>query len=181
MTSLRCRVIYEWLNRFMDILQALGTIEALLLALGIIYAVVLWARGIAPALLRLGNGLAKRKIALFAKSDNVASLRNLLTDSKLFRPSNICEISRREDIGRCESATIFLVFWPDWEGDIAEILSKKRDECALIVYMPYDRGRIPDESMRDLDGKRHTTVTNFRGRLLSDIVTSMITTSYEKE
>jgi hypothetical protein len=34
--------------------------------------------------------------------------------------------------------------------------------------------------MRNLDGKRHTAVTNFRGRLLNDIVTAMITTSYEK-
>ena len=117
---------------------------------------------------------------LCAKGDNVSSLRNLLTDSKLFKPKNICEISKKEDIGRAESATMFLVYWPDWAADIAEILDNKRDECALIVYAPYDKGRIPDDQMKNLDGKRHTAVTNFRGRLLNDIVASMITTNYEK-
>jgi len=75
---------------------------------------------------------------------------------------------------------MFLVYWPDWAADIAEILDNKRDECALIVYAPYDKGRIPDDQMKNLDGKRHTAVTNFRGRLLNDIVASMITTNYEK-
>jgi hypothetical protein len=168
------------MNTLKNWLAYFGALRSLLLIVGIIYAVALWAKGVLPALLRLGNGLAKRKIALFAKGDNVSSLRNLLTDSKLFKPKNICEISKKEDIGRAESATMFLVYWPDWAADIAEILDNKRDECALIVYAPYDKGRIPDDQMKNLDGKRHTAVTNFRGRLLNDIVASMITTSYEK-
>lgn len=64
---------------------------------------------------------------------------------------------------------------------MGDILFMKPDECALVVYAPYDQGRIPDEQMKKLDGKRHTAVTNFRGRLLNDIVASMITTSYEKD
>ena len=32
-----------------------------------------------------------------------------------------------------------------------------------------------------LDKKRNVVVNNFRGRLLNDIVVSMITTSYEKK
>ena len=75
---------------------------------------------------------------------------------------------------------MYLVVWHDWAADIVEILRQKPDQCALIVYAPYDRGRIPDGQMTLLDGKRHTAVTNFRGRLLNDIVASMITTSYEK-
>jgi hypothetical protein len=153
----------------------------ILLVIGIGWAFSLWLRGISPALLRLGNGLAKRKIALFAKSDNASSLKHLLMDSKLFKAKNIIEICQVNDIGRAERATMFLVFWHDWASDIGKILSIKPDECALIVYAPYDQGRIPDAQMKDLDGKRHTAVTNFRGRLLNDIVASMITTSYEKD
>jgi hypothetical protein len=150
-------------------------LEALLFVEGVVYAVYLWASGIFPALLRLGNGLAKRKIALFAKGENMTSLKSLLTDSKLFKASNIIEIGKKEDIGRAESATMFLLFWHDWTTDIDEMLSNKSDECALIVYAPSDQGRIPDAQMAKLDGRRHTAVTNFRG-----IVASMITTSYEK-
>jgi hypothetical protein len=165
---------------FLKTLAYVGAFESILLILSVIYAVALWTRGVFPALLRLGNGLAKRKIALFAKGDNMSSLKSLIIDSKLFKPSNIYEIRKIEDIGRAESATMFLVFWHDWAADIDEILVKKSDQCPLIVYAPYDKGRIPDAQMKILDGRRHTAVTNFRGRLLNDIVVSMITTSYEK-
>ena len=163
------------------ILAAVGIAESIVLIGGLIYGVVLWTRGIFPALLRLGNGLAKRNIAIFATSENSASLRRLLLDSGLFQSKNILEIARQEDIGVAERATVYLVFWHDWAERIKEILNKKPDGCALIVYAPRDRGAIPESLMKELDGQRHTAVTNFRGRLLNDIVTAMITTSYEQQ
>ena len=162
-------------------LNIIATIETIVLVFGVVWGVVLWIRGILPALLRLGNGLAKRKIALFAKGDNITSLTHLLTDSALLKSKNLISITKPEDIGRAEPATMYLVVWSDWAKDIQAILDMKSDKCALIVYAPYEGGRIPDEQMKLLDGKRHTAVTNFRGRLLNDIVASMITTSYEKE
>lgn len=162
------------------ILAIVGTIETVVLIAGLAYGAVLWTRGIFPALLRLGNGLAKRNIAIFASPENSASLRRLLLDSRLFRPKNILEIARPGDIGVAERATVYLVFWHDWAERINEILNKKPDGCALIVYAPRDRGAIPENLMKELDGHRHTAVTNFRGRLLNDIVTAMITTSYEQ-
>ncbi len=164
---------------FLQIIAYIGIAETIILVIGIAWGIILWIRGVWPAIFRLGNGLAKRKIAVFAKGDNVNSLRSLLLDSKLFRAKNVFEITNVGDIGKAEMASIYLVFWQDWADSIAEILSKKPDACALIVYAPYEKGRIPDDQMKNLDGKRHTAVTNFRGRLLNDIVTAMITTSYE--
>src|SRR3989338_1410833 len=168
------------MSKILEILAFIGVIETIVLVVGIIWGFILWTRGVFPALYRLGNGRAKRKIAVFAKGDNVNSLRSLLTDSKLFRKNNIFEITTTGDIGKAEEASVYLVFWHDWADDISEILEKKPDSCALIVYAPYEKGRIPDDQMRNLDGKRHTVVTNFRGRLLNDIVTAMITTSCGK-
>ena len=168
------------MNTFWNVTDTIWVIEGVIVAIGIGYAIFLWTRGISPALLRLGNGLARRKIAIFAKSDNYSSIKNLLLDSKLFREKNICAITKKDDVGRATSTTMYLVYWPDWANDIDDILDQKADKCALIVYAPYDRGKIPDEQMKKLDGKRHTAVTNFRGRLLNDVVTSMITTSYEQ-
>jgi hypothetical protein len=139
-----------------------------------------WGIGIFPALLRLGNGLANRKIAVFAKGDNLVSLRDLLLDSHLFSKSNIIDITKKNDISRAQSASVFLVFWHDWIGDIQEIFAGMKESSALVVYAPYDKGPISDENMTFLDGRRHTAVTNFRGRLLNDIVVSMITTGYEQ-
>jgi len=162
------------------ILKYFTAIEAGLLVVGFFFTIYVFVRGIAPALWRLGNGLAKRKIALFAKGDNAGSLKALLLDSKLFQAKNIMEISMLKDIGRAEAASVYLVFWHDWVNEIDAILDKKPDSCPLIVYSPYDRGPLPAAQMTKLDGKRHTTVTNFRGRLLNDVVASMITTSYEE-
>lgn len=169
------------MDLFLKCLAVVGAIETIVLIVAFIWGVSLWARGVFPALLRLGNGLAKRKIAVFAKGDNIASLHNLLTDSRLFRKKNIIEISNNNDIGRAEEASVYLVHWHDWSVHITDILNQKQDACALIVYAPYDMGRIPDDQMKSLDGKRHTAVTNFRGRLLNDIVTAMITTGYESQ
>lgn len=165
----------QYLNSVMEILAIVGAIETILLVAGIIYAVILWFRGILPVLYRLGNGLAKRKIAIFAKGDNLASIKSLLADSKLFR-QNIIEVPNKNNLGRAEEASVYLVYWHDWTNEINDILNKKPDKCPMIVYAPYNKGRIPGNQMENLDAKRNTSVTNFRGRLLNDVITSMITT-----
>ena len=169
----------QYAETIWNTLAVVGTIETIVLIFCIGYAIFLWFMGILPAILRLGNGLAKRKIAIFAKGDNLNSLKSLLCDSGLFRQKYIVEITQNGDIGKAERASVYLVYWHDWADEINQILDKKPDECALVVYAPYDKGRIPDDQMKNLDGKRHSAVTNFRGRLLNDIVTSMITTSYD--
>lgn len=163
----------------LTIAEVVGAVEIVILLAATGYGVYLWLRGILPALIRLGGGLAARKIAVFAKNDNLASLVNLLLDSKLFKEKNIWTITKKEDLGRAERASVYLVLWRDWEEEIEDILAKKPDSCALIVYAPPDGGRIPNETMNRLEGTRNTAVANFRGRLLNDVVTAMITTSYE--
>jgi hypothetical protein len=160
-------------------LAVVGTIDTIILIFILCRKLLRWINGISPALERLGNGLAKRQIAIFAKGDNVSSLKSLLVDSKLFKAKNIFEITDPIDLGKAEKASIYLVYWHDWEQNIQSILDKKPDQCALVVYAPYFLDRIPVDQMRNLDGKRHSAVTNFRGRLLNDIITSMMTTSFE--
>jgi len=166
------------METFIAILNLIGYASTVVVVISVVVGIILWAKGILPVLLRLGNGLAKRKIAIFAKGENLTSLKSLLTNSELFNEKNILGITKKEDVGAAECATVYLVFWHDWSDDIADILQQKKDGCALIVYAPRDLGPIPEEQMKNLDGKRNTAVTNFRGRLLNDIVTAMITTSY---
>lgn len=142
---------------------------------------ILWARGVLPVLLRLGNGLANRKIAVFAKGDEQHSLLELLGDSGLFKRSNIIGVRSDVDFGRAEVATVFLVYWPDWVENLSAILDMKSDSTALVVYAPQDRGLIPAEALTELNKKRNVVVNNFRGRLLNDLVSCLITTSYEED
>jgi len=159
----------------------LGVIEFAVLAIGVMYGLYLWGSGIGPILYRLGNGLAHRKVAIFASGDNLTSLRQLLVESKLFREKNLVIIPSIREIDDAEGASVFLMYWPDWNAHLDEVMRRKGPKCALVVYQPYDQGRIPDEQMAQLDGRRHSAVTNFRGRLLNDLVTSIMTTSYAKE
>ena len=169
------------MEKFLEILNILGYVSTIIVIISAIVATVLCFRGFVPVLVRLGNGLWRRRIAIFAKNDALSSLETLLHDSKLFNKTNVYKISGKGELGRAEDCSIFLVYWPDWKDDISEILSKKKDGTAMIVYAPQDQGFIPPETMKTLSNHRNVAVNNFRGRLLNDIVVSMITTGYEKK
>jgi len=126
--------------------------------------------------------LAKGKIAIFAKGDNLNSLKSLLLDSELFSEKNLVEIRSNNDFGKSEKSTLFLIFWHDWEErNIDEILNKKTDKTALVVYAPRDKGVISKKYFEIINKERNVSIANLRGRLLNDIVSSLITTSYENK
>lgn len=156
-------------------------LDAIVLVVLIVIAIVTWLSGIAPPLWRLGIGLAQRKVAIFARNENLGSLRDLMVRSRLFKSKNIIEIQTVGDLAVAEDASVYVMYWPDWSNSIDRVLEKKRSSIPMIIYAPFENGRIPDETMVKIDGHRHTAVTNFRGRLLNDILTAMITTSYEKK
>ena len=106
------------------------------------------------------------------------SLESLLLDSRLFKKRNVIAIGHDGDIEKGRAATLFIVYWPDWTGSVDEILKEKTDGAALIVYAPQDKGSIPKDALAAFNRKRNVVICNFRGRLLNDIVVSMITTSY---
>jgi hypothetical protein len=163
------------------VLDYAGYLATVLVILTALYGAFLWIRGIAPVLIRLGNGLSHRKIAIFAKGDVSASLHGLLQDSDLFRHANLIPIRSEGDIGKAEPATVFVIHWPDFEQAIDRIIAQKRDTTALILYAPPGGGRVPEHIMAKINNVRNSTVVNIRGRLMNDIVLSMITTSYEKK
>jgi hypothetical protein len=167
------------MDKVKAIFELLGYLSTIIVVIGLIYGAITWFRGILPAILRLGKGLARRKVAIFARGDRLISLRNLLLDSKLFKKKNLIDITSASDIGRSEDATVFLVFWHDWKDEIDQVLAKKKDSNALVVYAPHKLGFVSAEQMERINEVRNASVTNFRGRLLSDIVISMITTSYD--
>lgn len=166
-------------DNFISFLVFVGYITTVIVIFQVITGFVLWTKGILPVLIRLGYGLSTKKIIIFAKNDNLNSLKSLLVDSGLFDEKNIDSVASMSDIGKAESKSIFLIFWPDWQEHIDDILNKVQDKSALLVYAPQESGFIPKEIMAKLNEQRNATVTNFRGRLLNDITTSIITTSYK--
>jgi hypothetical protein len=158
------------------LLDWIGRVSTVIVICSLVLALYAWFRGILPVLYRLGKGLVDRRVAICARGDALRSLENLLIDSGLFKKQNLIDVPDPKDLGRVEKASIILVFWKDWRDHLDDVLRAKRDSTALVVYAPQEDGRIPPEQMKRLDGQRNTIVTNFRGRLLNDLVTSLITT-----
>ncbi|MBA7551744.1 hypothetical protein ES705_44292 [subsurface metagenome] len=172
----------EWLISVKNFFEFYGFVSTFILTIILIVGIVLWFKGILPVLFRLGHGLAKGKIAIFAKGDNLNSLKSLLLDSELFSEKNLVEIRSNNDFGKSEKSTLFLIFWYDWgERNIDEILNKKTDKTALVVYAPRDKGVISKKYFEIINKERNVSIANLRGRLLNDIVSSLITTSYENK
>lgn len=164
---------------FLKVLDIIGYISTGIVVVAFFIGSYKWIRGITPALWRLGKGLASRKIAVFASGDDYTSLHDLLVDSNLFKSKNICKITERE-CKKAEGYSLFLVHWKSAFDHFDEILNVKKDATAVIVYAPRNEGGLPDKAMDELNNHRNAILVNMRGRLLNDIVSSLITTSYEK-
>jgi hypothetical protein len=156
----------------------LGGISTLITLIAVLYGIYLFAKGIFPVWYRLGMGLSRRKIAVFAENE-FDGLKNMLVDSGLFQKANVIKIDKGS-IKKAEGMTLFLMHWKSFESDLDDILRIKKDSAALIIYAPQNEGSINKAVLEKINRERNSIIVNFRGRLLNDILTCMITTSYEK-
>jgi hypothetical protein len=164
-------------NQFFIII---GGGSTLLMIGGSLYTVFLIIKGVLPVWYRLGRGLSKGRIAVFASTE-YGSLESMLVDSNIFKKKNIMQINGN-DIKKAEKADLFLVHWKDYATKIDEIIEIKKDGIALIVYAPQSEGRIEEPAtLAKINNQRNSIIVNLRGRLLNDILISLITTSYERK
>lgn len=154
-----------------------GGISATLVMFGIIYKIISWFFGITPIIFRLGIALWKREIAIFSSLETFEGLKSSLIDSKIFKVKNILHISK-DNTEKAKQKTVFLVDWETFGEEIETVFNARKDhQTAIIIYAKPQS--IPNDKMSDIANRPNTVVVNFRGRLLNDILTSLITTSYE--
>jgi hypothetical protein len=153
-----------------------GGIATTVTFFGLLYAISCWLFGITPVILRLGTALWKRKIAIFAEGEAFESLKGALLDSGLFKNKRIVHI-KSDNTDKAKDETIFLVDWESFGSKIDQIFSlRKNHQTPIVIHAK--PGIIPQEKMNDIANRANTVVTNFRGRLLNDILTSLVTTTY---
>lgn len=169
-------MVRDWAKWIWQLANDLSTV---VFVIGLAIAIYLFFSGMLPVLWRLGN-LRRRKIAIFAKGDASRSLVSLFVDARLFNPKNIIPITSVADFGRSDAATVYVAHWPDWQDDLQDIVERKSDQTPLVVYAPHGDPPLPAGALMLLDRHRNVVLTNFRGRLLTDVVSSFITTAYEK-
>ncbi len=168
------------MNYILPVLNFIGLATTIITVIGIVLVGYWTVRGLIPALYRLGYGLQRRRIAIVATGDGLNNLEGLISDSRLFNSKRIIRVAGQGEIEAISRANLILINWPDCRDYLDDILRLKNEQTALIVYAPHSGGRIENEDMEKLEKRKHVVVCNFRGRLMNDIVTSMITTGYEK-
>ena len=155
-----------------------GGLTVTLGVIGFLYKIICWIFGITPIVIRLGIALWKRRVAIFGSIEVFESLKLSLLDSKNFKEKNIVHI-KSDNIDKAKDETIFLVDWETSGDKIEQIFSsRKNHQTAIVIYAK--PASIPQEKMSDIANRANTVVVNFRGRLLNDILTSLITTSYDR-
>lgn len=159
-----------------SIFNVVGGITIVFSVILIVARISIWTFGISPIIFRLGVALWKRKIAVFGDLGSYESLRTSLIDSRIFGKKNIEHI-QGNNIEKAKGMTIFLVDWTTFGARIDDVFSARRDDqTAIVIYaLP---GSIPTEQMSAIANRPNTVVVNFRGRLLNDVFTSLITTRY---
>lgn len=145
----------------------------------ILYAIYATARGLLPVLIRLGYSLWRKRIIIFASNDMATELQRLINESDLFNRSRI-QIAGQNDVENARKANVVLVYWRDVQDYIQDVIGNRSEHAALIIYAPHRDGPIPADVLNDLERRKHVTVCNFRGRLMNDVLTSMMTIQYDK-
>jgi hypothetical protein len=165
------------MDTLVTILDWVGRTSAAILLLGLAWGFSLWVRGILPLTIRAGK-LRQHAIAIFANSDNYNELLNSLDSTKLFNGKAFTRISTTGDLDSCVGKHIFIINWADWGDNIDKILEKKTPQTGLIVYaLP---GQVKPQDMEKLQAYNFVTVTNFRGRLITDLLTMALAISYAR-
>ena len=152
---------------------------------GFLITAVSWAFGLATPIWRLGLGLRRRKIAIASDADSFSSLKADLTATRIFREKNIKHITK-DHLATVKNHSLIIVHYNSFcAEEIKQMLNSKESISGMIFYFPeFDPAsgnRIPNEMIQEIGKRENTTVVNFRGRLLNDIINTIITTSYQKK
>jgi hypothetical protein len=155
----------------------LGGLTVVFAAVGIIYRIVCIALGVTPLVFRIGKAIWSRKVAIIGSSEAFSFLKDCITDTEIFNKKNVIYIPL-DNIDKVKEHTILLVDWETSGNKIDQIfVARKNHNTAVIIFAK--AGSIPQDMMAEIANRSNTVVVNFKGRLLNDILNSLITTSFD--
>lgn len=164
---------------FHTVSSAVSLVGGALSIVASIWGIWLKSTGVLAVWSTIGAGLANPTIGIFAKGENFLSLKHLLKDSHLFKEKNITQIEM-SDLKNSTDHNMYLVNWQDYQNELELIIKKKPSNVALIVYSPPEGPPMSPHTVQLVNLQKNAVVVNFRGRLLIDICSALITSSYDK-
>lgn len=161
-----------------EIIGAITIVGAIIVGLATFFG---WTAGIFMVMKRLGLGRWYRKVLIVGSTSETKSLRKDLEDSGVFRKSNISEVDGRNLSDIKEASLILLDYWSLTKPQVSTVLANKRKQAGLVVYSPMGKRRIPDEISEAINNEPFTTLVQMRGRLVNDLLITLMSTSYDKK
>lgn len=155
-----------------------GGISVSIAFVAIVYRVICFFWGVTPLVLRLGISLWKRRIAIFGDAESFASFKLMLIDSGIFKEKNIDRIDLI-DIAKAKKFDIYLVDWASSRAHINAIFDCRQSQQTPVIIFAAPKA-ISEDELPNIANMSNTVIVNFRGRLMNDLLTSLVTTSYDK-
>lgn len=165
-------------------LGLIGAIITLISVILFISSVVAWFLGVAPLFRRLGFGRWSRKLYIAADTTNYDSLKTDLTSSGVFRDKNI-RLINKDNLSLVKNVDLLVVHYQSFnESEMELIIANKGHKAGLIVYFPEfnpPHNVVPANIMKLINNEPHSILVNMRGRLINDVLVTLLSTSYEKK
>jgi hypothetical protein len=161
------------------IFTIVGGFTVLIAIFNLFYRIIFTIVGISPLIIRIGKGIWRRKIGVIGNAEAFSTLSSCIHDSGIFKKSNIISIPI-ENLDKAKSFSVLLVDWESSKEHIESILiNRKSHNTATIVFA--NSGTIPQDMMPKIANNSNTVVVNFKGRLINDLLNSLITTSFDEQ
>lgn len=170
--------IIQLIRLFFEIVGAATIVAAIIGGLATFFG---WTMGIFMVMKRLGLGRWYRKVTIVSDTSGGESLKKDLVDSGVFRNKNI-HIIGENNLSDVKNADLILLdYWSINSDKALTAIGNKQRHAGLIVYSPMKKGRIADEVTERINDEPFTTLVNMRGRLVNDLLITLISTSYDKK
>lgn len=166
------------------LIELVGTITTIVAILMFFYALACWIFGIAPLLYRLGFARWKRKLQIVSSPESYSDLKSDLIKTGIFRDKNISNVTKAS-LNQLKDDTLVLIHYQYLtEAEIIKVLNDKATNSGYIFYFPEfnpPTNVVPNNIMSLINNQPFTTLVNFRGRLVNDLVITMISTGFKHD
>lgn len=130
--------------------------------------------GVTPLAWRFSIAVWNKKIGIIANEDQFQRIFNEIDSAKVVKTKNISKIST-SNIEISKEKGLLVVDY-DYYQDLKYLITlRKTTQVSVVIFARPNQ--IAREEMDFLSTKPNVIVTNFFGRLLNDIVVSMVSTS----
>ena len=128
---------------------------------------------------KFSKNIMQCRIAIYSNPDR--DLNSTIKSMNVFEEKNIRTIIPNNDINIGKDSNLLVINYEDFSDRILKIIDECRNSTKIPVIIFANPGAIqPITLLNEITNRNNLTIVNYKGRLLNDIITSLITTEFSK-